>query len=103
MSDTSFVAKELVTERAAPVRSTGFVGFVQTRLLNSPTNILLTVVSLLLLWFTIAPTVKFLLIDAVWQGQDRTACLPENTWPRRWRLLAVRAGQVHAVYLRLLS
>jgi general L-amino acid transport system permease protein len=44
MSDTSFVAKELVTERAAPVRSTGFVGFVQTRLLNSPTNILLTVV-----------------------------------------------------------
>jgi general L-amino acid transport system permease protein len=79
MSDTSFVARELVTERAAPVRSTGFVGFVQTRLLNSPTNILLTVISLLLLWFTIAPTVKFLLIDAVWQGQDRTACLPENT------------------------
>ncbi len=103
MSDTSFVARELVAERAAPVRSTGFVGFVQTRLLNSPTNILLTVVSLLLLWFTIAPTVKFLLIDAVWQGQDRTACLPENVWPRRWRLLAIRAGQIHAVHLWLLS
>ena len=79
MSDTSFVAKELIPDRAAPVRSSGFIGFIQTRLLNSPTNILLTVVSLLLLWFTIVPTIRFLLIDAVWQGQDRTACLPENT------------------------
>jgi hypothetical protein len=30
-----------------------------------------------LLWFTVVPAVKFLLIDAVWTGKDRTACLPE--------------------------
>src|SRR5258706_13232814 len=74
---SSFVRQELIPERAAPIKTTGFIGFVRTRLLNSPTNILLTVVSILLLWFTVVPAVKFLLVDAVWAGKDRTACLPE--------------------------
>ncbi len=80
MSDitvSSFVRQDLVPERPAPVKTTGFVGFLRTRLFNSPTNILLTIVSLLLLWFTVIPALKFMLIDAVWTGKDRTACLPE--------------------------
>jgi general L-amino acid transport system permease protein len=81
MSDPAispFVRQELVPERPAPVKVTGFVGFLRARLFNSPTNILLTVLSLLLLWVTVVPTFKFLLIDAVWSGKDRTACLAEN-------------------------
>jgi general L-amino acid transport system permease protein len=74
----SFVRSEIVPERVAPIKTTGAVGFLRTRLLNSPTNILLTLVSLLLLWFTVIPTVKFLLIDAVWHGADREACLAQN-------------------------
>jgi general L-amino acid transport system permease protein len=88
MSDTtsSFVRQELLPERAAPVKVTGFVGFLRARLFNSPTNILLTIASALLLWFTVVPAVKFLLVDAVppvtlsptwtlvWNGKDRTAC-----------------------------
>jgi general L-amino acid transport system permease protein len=73
-----FVRQELVPERAAPIKTTGFVGFLRTRLFNSPTNILITIVSALLLWFTIIPSVKFLVIDAVWSGKDRNACLAEN-------------------------
>jgi general L-amino acid transport system permease protein len=73
-----FVRQELVPERAAPIKTTGFVGFVRTQLLNSPTNILLTIASALLLWFSVIPAVKFLLIDAVWQGKDREACLAPN-------------------------
>src|SRR4030095_2712399 len=75
---SSFVRQDLVAERPAPVKTTGFVGFLRTRLFNSPTNILITIVSVLLLWFTIVPTLKFLLVDAVWTGKDRTACLAEN-------------------------
>jgi general L-amino acid transport system permease protein len=81
MSDvtaSTFVRRDLVNERPAPVKTTGFVGLVRTRLFNSPTNILLTIVGALLLWFTIIPSVKFLLVDAVFTGKDRTACLPEN-------------------------
>ncbi|MEO6841727.1 MAG: amino acid ABC transporter permease [Bradyrhizobium sp.] len=78
IANQSFVRQELVPERIAPVKTTGFVGFLRTRLFNSPTNILLTVLSALLLWFTVIPTLRFLLIDAVWTGSDRNACLAEN-------------------------
>jgi general L-amino acid transport system permease protein len=74
----SFVRAELVPARAAPIKTTGFVGFLRTRLFNSPTNILLTLVSLILLWLTVIPAIKFLLVDAVWHGTDRNACLAEN-------------------------
>jgi general L-amino acid transport system permease protein len=75
---SSFVRQDIVAERPAPVKTTGFVGTLRTRLLNSPTNILLTIVGALLLWFTIIPSVKFLIVDAVWSGKDRAACLTEN-------------------------
>ena len=75
---SSFVRRELVAERPAPIKTTGFIGFLRTRLFNSPTNILLTLVSILLLWLTVIPAVKFLLVDAVWRGSDRNACLAEN-------------------------
>jgi general L-amino acid transport system permease protein len=35
-------------------------------------------VSALLLWFVAVPALKFLLVDAVWSGTDRNACLAEN-------------------------
>ncbi|HLI99408.1 MAG TPA: amino acid ABC transporter permease [Bradyrhizobium sp.] len=81
MSDlaaSSFVRRELLPERAAPVRASGTIGFLYARLFNSPTNVLLTILSVLLLWFTIVPTFQFLVVDAVWSGKDRTACLTEN-------------------------
>lgn len=81
MSDITapaYVRRDLLTERPAPVKTTGFLGLMRTRLFNSPTNILLTIVGALLLWFTIVPAVKFLMVDAVWTGKDRAACLTEN-------------------------
>ncbi len=77
-SNEAFVSAQLIESRAAPIRTTGFVGFVRTQLINSPGNILLTVLGLALLYFTVVPSVKFLLIDAVWTGADRNACLPEK-------------------------
>src|ERR1700710_2709486 len=81
MSDVAvppFVRQHLVPERPAPIKTTGFVGFLRTKLFNSPTNILITIVSALLLWFVVGPAIRFLLIDAVWSGADRKACLAEN-------------------------
>ncbi len=69
---------ELIGERPAPVKTTGLVGFVRTRLFNSPLNILLTVLGALLIWFIAVPALKFMLVDAVWHGSDRNACLEQN-------------------------
>src|SRR6195952_1438781 len=82
MTDTvtsqPFVSDKLIAERPAPIKTTGFVGFLRTPLFNSPTNILITIVSALLLWFIVVPALRFLLVDAVWSGNDRNACLAEN-------------------------
>lgn len=78
ITTSAFVRDTLLPERPAPVKTTGFVGFLRTRLFNSPTNILLTIVSALLLWFIAVPAIRFLLVDAVWSGADRNACLAEN-------------------------
>ena len=75
---SSFVRQDLIAERAAPMKTTGVIGFLRTRLFNSPTNILITFVSALLLWFVVVPAIRFLLVDAVWTGSDRNACLAEN-------------------------
>src|SRR5215470_4454101 len=75
---SSFIRQALVAERPAPVKTTGFVGFLRGRLFNSPTNILLTILAVLLVWYTVIPALRFLLIDAVWHGSDRNACLSEN-------------------------
>lgn len=77
-ASSSFVRQQLIPERAAPVKVTGLIGFLRGRLFNSPANILLTIVCILLLWVTVIPAIKFLLVDAVWSGKDRTACLAEN-------------------------
>jgi len=74
----AFVSRELVPPRPAPVKTTGLLGLFRTRLFNSPTNILLTILGALLLYFTIVPSIKFLLIDAVWQGSSRIDCLAET-------------------------
>src|SRR5262245_45333208 len=78
MNAPFFVRHDMVPERPAPVKTTGFIGFLRTRLFNTPTNILITILGALLLWFTIVPALQFLVFDAVWTGKDRTACLSET-------------------------
>src|SRR5713226_957806 len=96
MTTSSFVRRDLVPERPAPVKTTGFVGFLRTKLFNSPTNILITITSALLLWFVVVPTLKFLLIDAVWSGNDRNACLAEyagHAVGACWPFVQAKLGQ----------
>jgi len=50
---------------------------VRTRLLNSPTKILLTILGMLLLCTTVILRSKFRCVDAVGHRKDRNACLAE--------------------------
>ncbi len=71
----SFVRDDLVPERRAPVRATSLARLLRIRLFSSPSNALLTVVGAALLWFFLVPAVRFLFIEAVWEGQNRNSCL----------------------------
>jgi general L-amino acid transport system permease protein len=60
---------------------TGVVGWVRANLFSSVSNSLLTIAIAVALALLIPPLVQFLLIDAVWNGTDREACLPTEARP----------------------
>lgn len=64
-----------------PVAMTGIVGWLRANLFSSVSNSVLTVLIVVALALVIPPLVKFLLIDAVWSGSDRDACLSSDTRP----------------------
>ena len=72
-------------------------------LFSGPLNIALTIICALLLVWIVPPLVKFLVIDAVWDGAGRADCLPRPDQPRGRRLLGVRERAARLLHLRLLS
>ncbi len=79
MDAQSFYLRRTIAEpEPPPTASTGAAAWLRQRLFAGPFNTALTLVSLLILAVLIWPAVKFLLIDAVWQGASRVDCLPET-------------------------
>jgi general L-amino acid transport system permease protein len=64
-----------------PPRQAGAIDWLRANLFSSPTNIALTVLCLLLIAWAVPPLARFLLIDAVWFGTDRNACLASPAQP----------------------
>ena len=60
----------------APVSTTGALGWMRDNLFSSVSNTILTLIGLFLLYSIVAPIIQFAFVDAVWTGDDRTACLP---------------------------
>jgi general L-amino acid transport system permease protein len=73
----SFVRREMAVAMP-PRRKAGGLGVLRERLFNGPLNSILTLLSLALVLALAWPTFRFLLIDAVWEGADRSACLTET-------------------------
>src|SRR5215207_7395603 len=77
----SYVRATPVEAKAAPVATTGVVGWARHNLFSSRTNIALTIISLLLVFWIVPPLIEFMLTHAVWSGTDREACLPTADRP----------------------
>jgi general L-amino acid transport system permease protein len=78
---TAFVRTTPVPAMPAPHRHSGAIGWFKDNLFSSPLNIALTVLSVLLVVWVAPPLVKFLIIDAVWDGASRVDCLPRPQHP----------------------
>ena len=64
-----------------PLTHIGILGWLRANLLSSPANAVLTVVCASVIIWVVPPLLRFLLIDAVWSGNDRTACLASAANP----------------------
>jgi general L-amino acid transport system permease protein len=83
MSDTAtaFVRTQPIAPMPPPLRVSGPIGWLRQNLFSSPLNIVLTLIGILLIAWIAPPLVKFLLIDAVWDGAGRADCLPRPAHP----------------------
>ncbi|MFG1300191.1 amino acid ABC transporter permease [Xanthobacter sp. V3C-3] len=86
-----FVSSAFREPEPAPVSTRGPIRWAREHLFGSVPQILLTLFGAWLVYATVPPLVKFFLIDAVWTGTNRDACLPEKVgrtvgacWPFVW-------------------
>ncbi|MGI8527581.1 MAG: amino acid ABC transporter permease [Pseudolabrys sp.] len=91
VTEIMFLQRAPIAPLPPPTSHTGAVAWVRASLLSTPFNIALTVITLLLLVWVVPEAVRFLIIDAVWSGQDREACIytaqhPDvgACWPFVW-------------------
>ena len=64
----------LKTAKKPPIKESGVIFWVRKNLLSSPTNILMTMLSIYLLYIIIPPFVKWALIDANFTGHTKADC-----------------------------
>jgi general L-amino acid transport system permease protein len=81
MAKHSYVRATQVEAMPAPAAMTGVIGWMRASLFSSPANTVLTLLTIALLYLILPPTIDFLLIHAVWTGNDREACLATAEHP----------------------
>src|SRR6202521_3542679 len=75
VAEIKFVRGTTLGPSPPPAAMRGAIGWLRENLLSTPFNIALTILIALLLAWIIPDLIRFLLIDAVWTGADRDACL----------------------------
>ncbi len=62
----------------APASEKGMVHWMRANLFASPTDTVLTLLGALFVLWAVPPMFSWLFVNAVWTGEDRTACVGEN-------------------------
>ena len=80
-TQTVFVASSQIPATPPPLIHSGAIGWMRTNLFSSPFNAVLTILCVAFILWVVPPLLRFLLIDAVWTGADRLACLATPDHP----------------------
>jgi general L-amino acid transport system permease protein len=81
--DTFYLRTVAAEPLPPPVSRAGAIGWLRANLFSSPFNIALTLICLGFIAWVVPSLLRFFLLDAVWSGSDRDACLatPANPTP----------------------
>src|SRR3974390_1884074 len=74
----SYVRRSLTEPEPPPAAGQGSFAPTRARLLGRPASVVLTIVSAGIIALVVWPAIRFLLIDAVWDGTSRADCLRET-------------------------
>jgi general L-amino acid transport system permease protein len=74
----SFVRQQLIAPMAPPRSAVGTPAWLRQKLFGSVLNAIATLVSAVIFVALAWPTIRFMLIDAVWDGSSRVDCLAET-------------------------
>ena len=82
MADRSFVRTEMLPEQAPPPSSVGVVGWMRANLFSTPANSVLTIISLLFIYYILAGILPWI-FQSVWNAQSLSECrvIIAATWP----------------------
>ena len=74
----SFYRTEMLPPKPPPPATTGVLGWMRENLFSNWWNTILTFIGLYIIWLIASNFVQFAILDAVWEGKDRNACLPKD-------------------------
>jgi general L-amino acid transport system permease protein len=81
MEGPSFVRTAPLVPLPPPLAEAGAIGWARKNLFSGPFNIALTILCAVLIVWLVPPLVKFLVIDAVWDGASRADCAAKAGQP----------------------
>ncbi|AOO84952.1 amino acid ABC transporter permease [Bosea vaviloviae] len=74
----AFVRTETLQQESAPLSVAGPLAWIRGNLFSSPLNAILTLLCVWLVIDTVPGMVRFYILDAVWSGTNRDACLADK-------------------------
>ena len=90
--DVYFVRQHIVQPAPPPTPVRGPIAWMRANLFGSLSDSILTIVGLAFALLVIIPLVQWALINAVWSGDDRSACA-DNTGGACWAFVRANIGQ----------
>jgi len=75
IADMDYLREAPAERLPPPAMPGGIFGWLRKNLFSSPGNIALTLICILFIAWIVPPLIRFLVLDAVWSGNDRQACL----------------------------
>jgi general L-amino acid transport system permease protein len=94
---SGFVRADMIAPAPPPRGHASALGWIGARLFNTPGNAILTLLGIAFVTAVAGPVLKFLLLDAVWRGAERTDCLPETVGRQVgacWPFIAAKFDQL---------
>ena len=73
-----FYRDEMLPPKPPPPATTGVIGWMRRNLFSDWWNTLLTFIGLYIIWLIVSWLVDFAILKAVFNGRDRSACLPHD-------------------------